>query len=218
MYITIIVYLTNLVTFDFLLFPLLGILESSSLDGRMIGFEVDPRALQIARTNLGAYSSRIHLILDSYVSITEYVKKLGLNKVMGILIDLGVSSIQLDMPERGFSFRTEAQLDMRFNPENQMTAYDVVNNFSEIELVEILKNYGEERNANRIAREIVRNRPIQTTSQLSEIIEKVNNRGKGKIIDENGFFEVKIGVFDDPDYLPYFCVTECPVYGDWRLT
>lgn len=151
----------------------LGILKSSSPDGRLIGFEVDSIALGVARTNLSAYSSRTHLIKDSYVTVTEYAQKLGLKKIKGILMDLGASSIQLDMPERGFSFRTEADLDMRFNPEASLTAYDIVNEYSEKELAELIKNLGEERNASRIAREIILNRPVRTTKQLSEIVEKV---------------------------------------------
>jgi len=151
----------------------LGILKSSFPDGKLIGFEVDPAALQIARTNLSPYSSRTLLIQDSYVNISEYARELGLIRIMGILIDLGASSIQLDTPERGFSFRHEAPLDMRFNPESQLTAYDVVNNYPEKELAVLIKNFGEERNSNRIAREIVFNRPVRTTKQLAEIIEKV---------------------------------------------
>ncbi len=151
----------------------MGILKSSFPDGKLIGFEVDPAALQIARTNLSPYSSRTLLIQDSYVNISEYARELGLIRIMGILIDLGASSIQLDTPERGFSFRHEAPLDMRFNPESQLTAYDVVNNYPEKELAVLIKNFGEERNSNRIAREIVFNRPVRTTKQLAEIIEKV---------------------------------------------
>ncbi|MFN2175774.1 MAG: 16S rRNA (cytosine(1402)-N(4))-methyltransferase RsmH [Anaerolineales bacterium] len=150
-----------------------GILESSSPDGRLIGFEIDPIAFEIACTKLRAYSSRTELIQDSYVNITEYAEELGLKKVMGILIDLGASSIQLDMPERGFSFRDEATLDMRFSPESKLTAYDVVNNYPESELANLIKKFGEEKNANRIAREIVLNRPVRTTKQLAKIIEKV---------------------------------------------
>jgi 16S rRNA (cytosine1402-N4)-methyltransferase len=150
-----------------------GILKSSFPDGKLIGFEVDPVAIQIARTNLSPYSSRTHLIQDSYVNISEYARKLGMNRIMGILIDLGASSIQLDTPERGFSFRHEAPLDMRFNPESQLTAYHVINDYPEKELAVIIRDFGEERSSNRIAREIVLNRPIRTTKQLAEIIEKV---------------------------------------------
>lgn len=154
----------------------LGILMSSFPDGMLIGFEVDPIALQVARTKLSEYSSRTHLLQESYVTITEYARILGLKKIMGILIDLGASSIQLDTPERGFSFRTEAYLDMRFDPEANLTAFDIVNNYPELELADIIKNYGEEKKAKQIAREIVLNRPVQTTKQLAEIIVKVVRR------------------------------------------
>jgi 16S rRNA (cytosine1402-N4)-methyltransferase len=149
-----------------------GILEKSSPDGKLLGLDIDPQALGLAETRLSAFGDRKILRQASYTSLQDQLASLGWIRVQGILIDLGVSSMQIDTPERGFSFQSEGALDMRFDPENKTTAADLVNHLPEKELAKILWGYGEERFANRIARAICQSRPIHTTLELAEVIKK----------------------------------------------
>jgi 16S rRNA (cytosine1402-N4)-methyltransferase len=116
----------------------------------------------------------------SYDSLTERLREIGWNGVDGILLDLGLSSMQLDTPERGFSFQQDAPLDMRFDPASPTTAADLVNNLPQDELADLIYRNGEERASRRIARAIVKARPLQTTRQLAAVIETVLPR-KGRI-------------------------------------
>lgn len=147
-----------------------GILEASGPDGFLLGLDVDPNALRIAAENLSAFPNRFKLVQASYITLRQQMVSLGWENVQGILIDLGVSSMQLDTPERGFSFQTEGPLDMRLNPEQDLTAAHLVNQLSEADLADILWKYGEERQSRRIARAIHFARPLETTSQLAEVI------------------------------------------------
>lgn len=153
-----------------------SILEKSSPDGQLIGFDLDPQALAIARERLALYGERAHIIQASYTSMKVEAGQLGWDAVDGILLDFGVSSMQLDTPERGFSFLHEGPLDMRFSPRASQSAADLVNTLPEAELAEIIFRYGEERLSRKIARVIVNNRPIHTTGQLAGLILK--NIGK----------------------------------------
>ncbi len=157
-----------------------GILEACAPDGRLLGLDVDPQALALARETLAPYGERAHLTQASYDSLTERLRDIGWDKVDGILLDLGLSSMQLDTPERGFSFQQDAPLDMRFDPASPTTAADLVNNLPQDELADLIYRYGEERASRRIARAIVKARPLQTTRQLAAIIESVIPR-KGRI-------------------------------------
>jgi len=157
-----------------------GILEACAPDGRLLGLDVDPQALALARETLAPYGERAHLTQASYDSLTERLRDIGWDKVDGILLDLGLSSMQLDTPERGFSFQQDAPLDMRFDPASLTTAADLVNNLPQDELADLIYRYGEERASRRIARAIVKARPLQTTRQLAAIIESVIPR-KGRI-------------------------------------
>ncbi len=157
-----------------------GILEACAPDGRLLGLDVDPQALALARETLAPYGERAHLTQASYDSLTERLRDIGWDKVDGILLDLGLSSMQLDTPERGFSFQQDAPLDMRFDPASPTTAADLVNNLPQDELADLIYRYGEERASRRIARAIVKARPLQTTRQLAAIIESVIPR-KGHI-------------------------------------
>ncbi len=157
-----------------------GILEACKPDGRLLGFDVDPQALALARETLAPYGQRARLMQASYDSLTERLREIGWNGVDGILLDLGLSSMQLDTPERGFSFQQDAPLDMRFDPASPTTAADLVNNLPQDELADLIYRNGEERASRRIARAIVKARPLQTTRQLAAVIETVLPR-KGRI-------------------------------------
>ena len=141
--------------------------------GRLIGIDRDPIALQAAGKRLESYKDRVVLVHSNFCEMAQVVKDLGLSGVDGILLDLGVSSPQLDDGERGFSYMADAPLDMRMNSEDTLTAYTVVNTWPQEELKRILFDYGEERYAPRIAAAICRRReetPIRTTLELVEII------------------------------------------------
>lgn len=155
-----------------------GLLEASSPGGHLLGMDVDPRALEIARHNLSPYGNRVVIVQASYITLGEQLMRLGWQAVDGILLDLGLSSMQLDTPARGFSFKTEAPLDMRFDPNNPVMARDLVNELPESELTRLLFDYGEEPAARRIAKAIVRERPIETTTQLAELVAKVSTAGR----------------------------------------
>ena len=153
-----------------------GILEACAPDGRLLGLDVDPQALAIARKTLAPYEHRIHLAQASYTSLSRQLAELGWDAVDGIVLDLGASSMQFDTPERGFSFLQDAPLDMRFGPHMQQTAADLVNESSERELADLIYQYGEERDSRKIARAIVKARPLHTTRELVSVIESVSPR------------------------------------------
>ena len=158
-----------------------GILEASVPDGQLLGLDVDPQALALARKILAPYEQRIHLVQASYVSLSAQLAKLGWDKVDGIVLDLGASSMQFDTPERGFSFAQDAPLDMRFGPSMIKTAADLVNELSERELADLIYRYGEERESRKIARAIVKARPLHTTRELVAVIEAVSPRRGDRI-------------------------------------
>jgi 16S rRNA (cytosine1402-N4)-methyltransferase len=152
------------------------ILEASSPDGRLIGLDHDPAALAAAAAVLVPFSDRVTLCRGSFANLEVILASLGMPRVDGILLDLGVSSHQLDTPERGFSFREEGPLDMRMDPTQQTSAADLLAQADVATLQQIFRDYGEERWAGRIAREIVRSRsaaPLLTTRQLAELVCRV---------------------------------------------
>ena len=153
-----------------------GIMEASAPDGQLLGLDVDPQALAIARKTLAPYEHRIHLAQASYASLSDQLARLGWDAVDGVVLDLGASSMQFDTSERGFSFLQDAPLDMRFGPHVEQTAADVVNKSSERELADLIYRYGEERDSRRIARAIVQARPLHTTRELAAVIEAVSPR------------------------------------------
>ena len=153
-----------------------GIMEACAPDGQLLGLDVDPQALAIARRILAPYENRIHLAQASYTSLSDQLKNLGWDAVDGIVLDLGASSMQFDTPERGFSFTQDAPLDMRFGPHVSQSAADIVNSYSERELADLIYEYGEDRDSRKIARAIVKARPLHTTRELVAVIEGVSPR------------------------------------------
>ncbi len=149
------------------------ILERISPDGKLISFDIDQDAINAASEKLKDYKN-LTIVKNSYTNIKEVLKEQGIEKITGgVLFDLGASYHQLTKQERGFSFSKEAPLDMRFNTDSDFSAYDVVNNYSEVDLVKIFSEYGEERFSKRIAHAIVTKRKqknIQTTTELAQII------------------------------------------------
>jgi 16S rRNA (cytosine1402-N4)-methyltransferase len=159
-----------------------ALLEREST-ARLIGFDVDPAALAAASVRLRAFAGRVTLVNASYLEMASRLRALGVGAVDGILFDLGVSSLQLDTPERGFSFRFDSPLDMRFSGTGE-TACDLLAEASEEELVRIFRDYGEEPRALRVARNIVRARqkgPILTTGQLHRVVRPALGERKGRV-------------------------------------
>ena len=145
------------------------------ITGRLISFDRDREAITAAGKKLESLKERVTLINREFSHMADALNELGINSVDGILLDIGVSSYQLDNPERGFSYMSDARLDMRMNRENPLTAYDIVNGYSEKEIEDIIFKYGEDRWARRIAQFIVSERekaPIETTFELNEVIKK----------------------------------------------
>lgn len=141
--------------------------------GRLIGLDQDEEAIDAAGMRLKDYKDKVTIVRSNFHEIKDVLNELNIDKANGILLDLGVSSHQLDTPERGFSYREDAPLDMRMDQRHKKTARDIVNEYSEAELYRIIRDYGEDRFAKNIAKHIVRARQdksIETTFQLNEII------------------------------------------------
>jgi len=141
--------------------------------GRLIGLDQDEAAIEAAGLRLAEFVDKVTIVRSNYSDIKTVLHNLQIDKVNGILLDLGVSSYQLDTPERGFSYREDAPLDMRMDLRNTLTAKDIVNTYSEMDLYRIIRDYGEEKFAKNIAKHIVRARkdkPIETTYELNEVI------------------------------------------------
>jgi 16S rRNA (cytosine1402-N4)-methyltransferase len=149
--------------------------------GRLVGLDRDPQALAIAGERLKEFGERVTLVHAEFSRIGEVAANLNLPPVDGMIADLGISTLELDSPERGFSFRWPAPLDMRMNPDSPLTAADIVNHWPEKELADLLYLRAEERNSRRIARAIVRARPIRDTEHLATVVagaQKVRGRQK----------------------------------------
>ena len=142
-------------------------------NGRLIGIDQDADAIKAATERLTPYKDKVTIVRSNYRNIREVLEGLGIQKVDGIYLDLGVSSYQLDTAERGFTYRENAPLDMRMDQRNEKTAADIVNDYTEMELFRVIRDYGEDIFAKNIAKHIVRAREngrIETTDQLVEII------------------------------------------------
>lgn len=153
--------------------------------GRFIGIDQDEVAIKTSSERLAVFGDKVGVVRSNYSDILNVVHNLGIEKVDGIVLDLGVSSYQLDTPERGFTYREDVKLDMRMDQRQELTARDIVNNYSEYDLYRIIRDYGEDKFAKNIAKHIVLNRqekPIETTFELNEIIKnaipmKVRKKG-----------------------------------------
>jgi 16S rRNA (cytosine1402-N4)-methyltransferase len=149
----------------------LSIVQALSDDGILAGIDRDGAAVEAAMERLRPYGSRVKIQRGNFNQITELLTQAGIAAVDGALLDLGVSSHQLDTAGRGFSYRLDGPLDMRMDDREPLSAYEIVNRYSEKHLADILYTYGEERYAKRIARAIVNARPVQTTLQLAGLVE-----------------------------------------------
>lgn len=149
-----------------------AILERSSPTGELAGTDLDSQAISRLEALLEPYRARVHLFQGNFTEIDRICAMLGWEKLDGILVDLGMSSMALDDPGRGFSFLREGPLDMRFSSRNPLTAGEVVNSYDEGRLASIIREYGEERFAKRIAERIVQARPIATTTGLADVVSR----------------------------------------------
>jgi 16S rRNA (cytosine1402-N4)-methyltransferase len=150
--------------------------------GRLVAIDRDPRALEIARERLKPYEEKVVLVHAEFSKIGELAADLKLPPADGVIADLGVSSLELDSPARGFSFRWAAPLDMRMNPDTPLTADEIVNQWSEKEIADLLYQKAEERDSRRIARAIVRSRPIRDTEHLATVVAGARKaRGRQKL-------------------------------------
>lgn len=148
-----------------------GILKAISPEGKLLGLDRDPAALEIAESRLAEFGNQVVLIHSSYSRLKLHLNNLNWKTVDGILLDLGLSSMQLDNPERGFSFRKAGPLDMRFDPSQPLSAADLINESSKDDLADLIFRYGEERYSRKIADAIIANRPLEDTQELADIIE-----------------------------------------------
>lgn len=139
---------------------------------QLIGIDRDPDALQASESHLAAYSDRVRLVRGDFKELASVLERLGVASVRGVLLDLGVSSPQLDEPHRGFSFRNDGPLDMRMDPTQPLSAEVVVNSYAEQDLSRVIARYGEERFARRIAKAILRSRPVSGTRALADIVKE----------------------------------------------
>ena len=141
--------------------------------GSIIGIDQDEAAIEAASIRLKDFGEKVTIVRSNYCDMKSRLHELGIDKVDGIMLDLGVSSYQLDTADRGFSYREDAPLDMRMDQRSEMTARDIVNDYSEMDLYRVIRDYGEDKIAKNIARHIVRERakrPIETTGELTEVI------------------------------------------------
>ena len=169
-----------------------------SRGARVIGIDQDPQALELARERVHPFGDRVQLLQGNFRALPALVAPLSLPRVDGVLFDLGASSLQFGRPERGFSFQADGPLDMRMDPAGPVTAHDLVDRLPEAELARILWEYGEERYAQRIARAIVRARPIHTTGELASLVARTYPPGRHRIHPATRTFQaLRIAVNDE---------------------
>jgi len=179
-----------------------AILEQSSPGGQLLGIDADPEAIKIAREKLQAYGDSVLLVNENFVRLQAICIQYDFYPVNGILFDLGLCSLQLNGSNRGFSFQCDAPLDMRFSPSQEITAADIINTSSEAELAHIIKAYGEEAYSRQIARNIVGERPIKTTLQLVQVVERAVGGRRGRIHPATRtFLALRIAVNYELEYL-----------------
>lgn len=158
-----------------------AILTLSAPNGMLIGIDQDQQALEIARRRLKEFNHRTTFCNSSFAHLSQILESAGWNEMDGIIFDLGVSSMQLETPDRGFSFLKEGPLDMRFNPQQGTPAAELINQLKEEELTKILREYGEEPQARQISVAICRARPLQSTKHLAEVVLSVYRGKRGHL-------------------------------------
>ena len=179
-----------------------AILEKSQPGGQLLGIDADPRALELARARLSPFADSIHLVNDNFSNLESICLRNDFLPVHGILFDLGLASFQIDVGERGFSFQQDAPLDMRVSPDQEISAAEIVNTYDEAELADLIWRYGEEPGSRRIARAIVRARPVRTTTQLADVVQRALGGGRGRIHPATRTFQaLRIAVNDELDNL-----------------
>ena len=183
-----------------------SILERTAPDGRVLGLDVDASALEVARVRLASLGSRITLEHTNFRNLIDAARCHDLMEADGVLADIGLSSMLVEDPSRGFSWMREGPLDMRMDRSRQLTAAQVVNTYGEHEIADILYRYGEERQSRRLARAIVSARPLTTTTQLARVAEAVlGRRRRGRIHPATRTFQaLRIAVNDELESLRIF--------------
>jgi 16S rRNA (cytosine1402-N4)-methyltransferase len=147
-------------------------MEAAQPGGSLLGIDRDPEALDVARGRLARFGHDVRLVQGDYSDVEQICSERAFRPVHGVLLDLGLSSMQMDRAARGFSFSKEGPLDMRFSQEQEVTSADIVNGFAEEELADVLWRLGEEPQSRRIARRIVQRRPLSTTTALAQVVEE----------------------------------------------
>jgi 16S rRNA (cytosine1402-N4)-methyltransferase len=180
-----------------------AILQTIAPDGQVLGLDADPVALNSARQRLAPYNDRVHLVNANFSQLATIAHSYDFVPVHGILLDLGLSSMQLGDAERGFSFQHEGPLDMRYDPSGPITAADLVNNLSQSELADLLYRFGEERRSRSIARAIVAARPVRGTQELADLVARaVGGRRGARIHPATRTFQaLRIAVNDELETL-----------------
>lgn len=174
-----------------------AILEAASPGGLLLGLDADPVAISVARENLAGFEDSVQLVESNFRDLERVCRRHNFIPVHGVLFDLGISSMQL-ADDRGFSFQVEAPLDMRFSPGQALTASDIVNQYDEADLADVIWRFGEEPASRRIARAIVRARPIRTTTELAAVISRAIPRPRGRIHPATRTFQaLRIAVNDE---------------------
>ena len=159
----------------------LAILEKISPGGHLLGIDADPQAINAANTRLQQFKPSVSLANANFADLENICLKYSLPPVDGILFDLGISSLQLESKERGFSFQYDAPLDMRFNPIQGISAAELINTLPEAEIADLIERYGEDHRSRQVAKHIVANRPVNTTHQLAQLIRKAVGDKRGRI-------------------------------------
>lgn len=174
-----------------------AILEAAAPGGLLLGLDADPVAISVARENLAPFGDSVQLVEANFRDLRRFCRSHNFVPVHGVLFDLGISSIQL-ADERGFSFQMEAPLDMRFNPKQALTADDIVNHYTEQDLADVIWRFGEEPASRRIARAIVRARPLRTTVELAGVIARAGGGRRRRIHPATRTFQaLRIAVNDE---------------------
>jgi 16S rRNA (cytosine1402-N4)-methyltransferase len=176
----------------------LAIMRESEPGGLLLGLDADPHAIEFARGSLEEYPDSVQLVNGNFRDLKVIARRLNFTPVHGVLFDLGISSMQLAEKGRGFSFQADAPLDMRFSDAQSLTASDIVNGYEEEDIANLIWEFGEERHSRRIARAIVRARPLMTTTQLADVIRKAAPDGRSRIHPATRTFQaLRIAVNDE---------------------